>query len=319
MRRWAIGLLALACVRPVGGWDLAALEARHPVLRSIADHRLGDLRPYPALVDGHLVLVTCRFAPPEGAVSVQPEGARWPTDWAEETVASLDRALPSLALRLRPIAATAPIGDGIRVRSIDAAEARGPRGLADTLSECDVSVTPADRAPVRGRITQGEIRIRRRIVASAGLTQEASAEEWVAALLHELAHALGFQGHAALGDSPLVLDQHRLRALGRRVLAGEPIAAPNLRALYALPPGTRLGEVRLDAGGRGVVAAAVEAVAARSAAHGPPRGPFATVGDREARLAWRWNDGNELALAFPDWAEALRWRRPVGVRLRPAP
>ena len=58
--------------------------------------------------------------------------------------------------------------------------------------------------------------------------REASAEEWVGALMHELAHALGFAGHAGAGDSILVRDETRIRALGRLALRGDAVPEETL-------------------------------------------------------------------------------------------
>jgi len=299
-----------ACVAPTGGWDPAPILERHPRVAAIPDHRLGDLTPYPALVGERVVMVACRFDDGVTPIPVEVDRDVWPEAWGEIAVGALDRALPRVSLATRPLGAQGGGGPAIRVRSIEGMGEGGPQGLADTLSECRVSETGRADAPVAGRIQHAEIRIRRQVVDNAGRVRDALPEEWVGAMLHELAHALGFQGHAAAGRSLLQLEQSQLRRLGRRALAGEPVPAPNLSALFALPPGTWLGDLQLTERGERARTEARAAVDTESARRGPASGPLSTTGDREARLVWRWEDGTQIVLRFPDWSDALRWRRP---------
>ncbi len=326
MNRAKAGLFAMlivvavaACAAPTGGWDVAPILERHPRVAAIPDQRLGDLTPYPAVVGERVVLVACRFDAPATPIPVEFEvdldGDAWPEAWSALAVAAVDRAVAQMALETRSRGSTAG-APAIRVRSIEGTREGGPRGLADTLSECDVSETGRADAPVVGRIQRAEIRIRRHIVDSAGRVRDALPEEWVGAMLHELAHALGFQGHAVAGRSLVQLEQRQLRQLGRRALAGEPVPAPNLSALFALPQGTWLGDVPLTERGERAQVEALAAVATESARRGPASGPWSAAGDREARLVWRWADGTRIQLHFPDWSDALRWRRAPEARWR---
>lgn len=312
--RLGLALLVLVlggCAAPVGGWDSDALFSRYPGVRKIRLQRIGDLTPYPALVDGRVTLVACRF-PTEvtGAIPIEVTGEDWPTSWGESALEAVDRALPPVAFE-RVTTLDRP---GIRVRSLAEAEGRGPVGLGDTRAECDVSAGDETDTAVRGHIRHAEIRIRRRVVGTWNQNRAATAEGWIGAMLHELGHALGFQGHAVVGDSLVQLEQSRLRALGRRVMEGAPIPVPNVRALYALPPGTRLGEAGLSPAAEGVVSEVADAVAARIATDGPPVASVSVAGDHHARLVWRWRTGRPIVLRFPNWTESLRWGRPIEAR-----
>lgn len=346
--RLGVGLalvLATACVPPRGGWDAASLLAARPDLAAIPGQRLGDLTPYPALPDGFgaaaegaqaggpagsasLLLVACRHAPGTRLV-LRPEGADWPAEWARAAVDALDAGRLDLALELgafdapaaaardrsRPAAAAREDGARLAVVSLADPDAAGPAGLGDTLTLCDVSPVPRglDALDVRprGELVGGRVRLRRRQRRPTGRVHEATREEWVAAFLHELAHALGFAGHAAAGDSPVHREQSALRGLARRALRGEALSLPNLHALYGLGPGERLGRAELAPSGAEAIRRVQRAVAARSARRGPAEGPLASVGDREARLAWRWPDGHALDVRFPRYVEELRRGEPI--------
>ena len=308
-------LLGLAaCAAPTGGWDSDALFARFPEVRAIEAQRLGDLTPYPAIVDGRVEMVTCRFPATGQPVPVVVAGEEWPATWGAAALEAVDAALAPLSLERR----TASLASaGIRIVSIPDAGGTGPAGLADTRAECDIGPRGGAASGVRGLLVGSEIRIRRRVLGTWTQERAATAEDWLGAMLHELGHALGFQGHAAVGDSLVQLEQSRLRLLGRRVLAGEPVSAPSLRALYALPPGTRLGVAALSPAAQSVVAGVLQEVEERTRIAGTPVASRALVGDRHARIAWRWSDGAAVVLRFPNWSASLRWGRAVEARRVP--
>ena len=305
-------LLGLAaCAAPTGGWDSDALLDQFPDVRAIEAQRLGDLTPYPAIVDGRVELITCRFPATGPPVPVVIAGEQWPSSWGAAALDAVDAALHSLSFA-RPTESFAT--PGIRILSIPDAGGIGPAGLADTRADCDVGPRGGSDSGVRGLLVDSEIRIRRRVLGTWTQERAATAEDWLGAMLHELGHALGFQGHAAVGDSLVQLEQSRLRFLGRRVLEGEPVSAPSLRALYALPPGTRLGVAELSPAARSVVAGVLEEVEARTRIAGAPVASRALVGDRHARITWRWSDGTSVVLRFPNWSTSLRWGREIDAR-----
>lgn len=333
---WALilGALAAACVPPAGGWDPAPLFASEPALLEIPGQRLADLSPYPALSvpghrleDGQLLLLVCRY-PGGSQVELTLEGEDWPETWARQALAGLeaDRFGINLIGSAGPDERDGDVGDGgpgtrVVVRSIADPDAEAPAGLGDTLTLCDVSWRedrPGGReAAPRGVLLAGEIRVRRRIRRPDHRVHEATAAEWVATFLHELGHALGFAGHAAVGESIVHLEQSELRRLARRVLAGEVLAAPNLTALYRLAPGRVLGRVELQPAGRRELERLLGWVEARALEVDGVEGPLASVGDREARLAWRWPDGFALDFRLPRYVEQLRRGEPLSAELGP--
>jgi hypothetical protein len=339
----AVALLVLvACVPPRGGWDVDAVERSTPALAALPGQRLGDMIPFPALEsngrDDRIVLVACRYAP-GATVRVRGEGTGWPFDWARASVAAIDARVSSVdVVLLAPdlpetpetpdLPETAdlpeipdvrqasdvretrdgPYGDPpaeIRVRLLRAADGAGPQGMGDTLAACDVSPRADDGTP-RGLMLGAEIRMRAARPERIGRTRRAAADEWVGAFLHELGHAMGFTGHAAVGDSVLVREARRLRRLGRRALEGVPDDDATLAALYALPVGARLGSHPLDARGARALAEARAAVRVRERGGLAPIAIVSIAGDRAARIAWRYADGDDIAVRMPDYVVGLR-------------
>jgi hypothetical protein len=139
-----------------------------------------------------------------------------------------------------------------------------------------------------------------------GQMQEATGEEWVGALMHELAHALGFAGHVATGQSILVRDETRIRAAGRLALAGEMVSDATLEALYVVRPGKQLGERPLNASAVAWLESIRRLQQTRSENDHHPIGVYSSVGDLEARIVWRYSDGSQLGIRLPHWKSELR-------------
>ena len=303
-------LTVLGCVPPRGGWDVDALIAVEPSIARLEGQRLGDMIPFPALDGDRIALIACRF-PVHQSVGVRGGGSQWPAGWGQAAVSALDRSVGRVDLVLEAEGGSPTRArPGIEIVTIEAVGGEGPNGLGDTLSECDVSpigwsAKGASRA-YRGLLTAAEIRMRRAQLDMKNQVRDATAEEWVGALMHELAHALGFPGHAALGNSILVRDETRIRAAGRRALRGETVPDETLEALYRLRPGQRLGSRRLKAEGTSWLDAVRELDRNRSAAGSSSVGLFSSVGDQAARIVWRYADGSQLGVRFPHWQRELR-------------
>jgi len=313
---WLASLLLclLACVPPRGGWDSDALVRASPELRSLDAHRLGDLVPFPALAldaldpDGEararIELVVCRFAPGK-TLRVLADGPGWDEESGARVLDSLAGDLAGLDLDL---ARTNTLPAEIEILAVDGLGSDAPVGLGDTLVECDVD---RGTGAIRGVVSRAEIRMRRSGFDGAGRPRRATDEEWAGALLHELAHALGFSGHAATGATLLVRDQGWLRKQGRAALNGEAISDATLTALYRLDPGRVVGERALSPVGEKWLET-ILALDRRHAAAGNARiALVASTGDREARLSFRYADGARLGLRFPRFADALRRGDPV--------
>lgn len=311
--------VVLSCRPPGAGWDLDALMAAEPSIVGLEGQRLAALLPFPVLDGDRIGLVACRFAR-EQSVRVRGGGPQWPSLWGRAAVRALALGLRQVDLVLEGVETGVAQGEpNIEIIMIEAVGGAGPRGLGDTLSECDVSpivsTTAGASRAVRGLLTGAEIRMRRAQLDNTGQIRDASAEEWVGALMHELAHALGFIGHVATGHSILVRDETRIRAAGRRALSGEAVPDPTLDALYLLQPGQWLGSRRVRAEGMSWLQAMRDFNRQRPEKFGTSVATFSSVGDTEARIVLRYSDGSQLGIRLPYWRNELR--SGAGITLRP--
>ena len=144
-----------------------------------------------------------------------------------------------------------------------------------------------------------------------GTEQAHTEDELMGSVLHELGHALGYQGHARRGDTVMVASVDEVRWAGRRVLAGEPLRDDTLRALYALPSGSIGGRIDVGRARTGRVDH-LAAVAERLELGGP----FVRVGDRAGQILWRDADGNPYGFQIPRIAEVVR--DPTNLELFPS-
>lgn len=310
--------MASAC-RPSGaGWDFGSLIEAEPSIVALEGQRLVDMLPFPALDGDRIALVACRFAREE-SVRIRGGGSQWPDAWGRAAVRALARSAIQVELVLEAGDGSAAGGEpNIEIIMIEAVGGAGPRGLGDTFSECDVSpsrsAANAGRQAFRGRLTGAVVRMRRAQLDNKGLIREASAEEWVGALMHELAHALGFVGHVAVGHSILVRDESRIRAAGRRALNDEGRPDATLEALYRLRPGQRLGTRKVRQKDALWLRAMRKLDLERSAEDRASRATFSSVGDHEARIVWRYADGSHLGVRLPHWRSEIRRGSAITVR-----
>jgi hypothetical protein len=291
-----VGIWVLACAAPRGGWDMDRLLLEEPQIAELASQRLGDLTPYPALVGGAVKLITCRW-PTRRPIRVRLRLSGEREGWARHAVESLSRGSSQVQLEILSEPWMVPDSAAlIDVVEVAAEEEPGPGGAGDTLVSCDLSSRPQGALGILTR-AEIEMRIVRRDILDRPVPL--SAEEWTGAFMHELAHALGFQGHVGSGGSVLVLDQDRLRRAGRRALSGADWRDDTLEALYLLESGRLLGSREISS----QTQYWLDAVEARLGGRG--FGPWASVGDRNAQLEWRTEKGTRLRLRFPDWLRQL--------------
>ncbi len=288
--RGRVAALAAALGACAGeGLDLRALEARHPALRALAPHRLGDSRPYALPLAGELTLFLCRW-PTDAPIPVSLAGE--PDAGQSAAFAAALRAWEAAGLGVR----FAP-GDGtsgIRVRLRDDLVT----SQADTVADCAVRGPPGPGEPeVPGaRLVGASIHVAR---ADPHLRET---------LLHELGHALGFQGHAPRGRTLMLAPEAEALARARLVRGSSPVDDAALRALYAVPSGAIVARV--------TVSPAQTRPADRVRALATERGlagPFARMGDRSGLLWWAGAGGRRLALRIEGALGALQRREALRV------
>ena len=293
----ALGLGLASC----GGAGNALLE-RHPHLASIRGQRLADAHPYVLLYDGRARFFHCRW----------PDGATIPVSLPPDATAAERRSIE------RALRAWEGAGLGVSFETVGDASAHGIAlsfvgGAVDTPAGQDTANTVVDcRIAPLSQQTGGSIagaalaRARIRIARLTNMDMQGrqrplSEAELIGAVLHELGHALGFQGHARQGDTVMVREVERMAHAGRRIAKGEPFGDATLRALYRLPSGALVGggpvdRCRSDAIDRLGVLAESNAL----------DGPFARVGESAARIFWRDAQGVEYGVVIARLREGIR-------------
>jgi hypothetical protein len=292
----AAAALLAACAPPV--WDPKPLEARVPRLRALGSHRLGDATPYLLPAQDELVMFLCRWE------TADPIPVSLPADASVEQTAALEAALrawESAGLGVR-FARGAPAGTGIELRIVaepasGAGEARGATTVADCALDPNAE---AHSEKLAARLVFASIHLRSESSNAIGRPAPLSDEDLAGAAVHELGHALGFQGHVRMGESAMRYQVDAIRRAGRRVLAGEPLRDQTLRALYSVPSGAVVGRSALPAGStepvdRLLVQARTEALS----------GPIVRIGDLEGEILFRDADGSAYAI----------WLRGIGAAL----
>lgn len=295
-----LGIVLGGCVR--SAWDTAALEARFP---SLASRDLGPLErvhPYVMPAQGAVTLFLCRWR------TAAPITVSLPSDARPEELRLIRQALRAweeagLSVRFVPSPGPRP---EIVIEILDEAvpTARGP-GSGNTIADClleDPSELAAPKERLSAELYFASVRVARRTPPDArGVARALTDAELTGALVHELGHALGWQGHLRRGASAMRADVEALRILGQRVLDGEPLGDAALGALYALPSGVVLARAPADRWRTDLV----DRMSRVAGAHGM-QGPFVRVGDAAARIFWLDAGGAQYGLQLINLDEILR-------------
>ena len=249
---------------------MGVLEARYGGLGEVSGHRLSDVHPYVWPGGGELVAFLCRW-PSSSRLRVALPGDAAPVelDLWRRALAAWEGAGPGL--RFVPVAPDAPADVALSMAGAEAGRA------AQTAADCAVDVEAgADRArdTIAARLVAAHVRVSRATPDWRGHPQTLDQDELMGTMLHELGHALGFQGHARRG-SVMVRDVEAVRRIGARVLAGEPFDDATLTALYRVDSGAVVRRRRLGAGETAIVDRIAALAPARDFA-----GPIVRVGDR---------------------------------------
>jgi hypothetical protein len=301
--------LLAACAPPV--WDPAQLAVRVPRLRAVGTHRLGDANPYLLPVQDALVLFLCRWETRDPIpVSLPPEASPEQAGALEAALRAWEQA--DLGVRF---ARGAPAGEGIELRLVaEQAEGAGALRGATTVADCALDA----QADLRGdrlaaQLVFASIHLSEDWTDPLGNRRPLSAADLAGAALHELGHALGFQGHVRAGQSAMRYQVDEMRRSGRRLLAGEAFHDGTLRALYSVPSGVVVGRSRLPSGRTEPVDRLL--AMARS---GSLAGPIARIGDLEGQILFRGGDGAAYTVWLRGVAGVLAGR-PEELLLMPGP
>ncbi len=294
----------MACASPP--YDAGTLLQSHPELGRLQARALARARPYLLPAAGRITWFTCRH---DTSLPVLVSLARGATE-AEEAaldvaLAALDRTVESLRfVRVPPDEAV------IQVEFVDGLVAReGGEDQANTITDCalgpgaitgDVAQLPAQIAAARVRIGRGGPS------DPLGRQRRLSGAELAGVVVHELGHALGLAGHSERGGI-MSRSLTALAVVGEQALGRDPLEAPALTALYALPTGTVLA--------RASISPARTHLVDRLARLDTAEGPFVRVGDALARIYWRDARAREYGVQVVRLDELMR--EPGGLVLLP--
>jgi hypothetical protein len=137
--------------------------------------------------------------------------------------------------------------------------------------------------------------------------------EQLGAVLHELGHALGFQGHAEWGDTVMVRSVDAVRAVGRHILDGAAFRDDTVAALYRVDSGTVVARAALPGG-----SAPVDRLAALAAREGDGS-LLVRTGDRTGRVAFVDASGSPLRVYLRHLPASLRDPRRLELAADPLP
>ena len=181
---------------------------------------------------------------------------------------------------------------------------RRPAGTGDALADCRIQGGGEEEGAVNAHLSWASIHLNRSLASWKGVRVPLDEDEMLGAMLHELGHALGFSGHARLGNSIMVADKAQVRRIARRVREGSALPAPELVALYRLTSGIRVG--RLPISSKEMLR--LEDLQARALEAGLS-GPYSRVGDRLAEFFYRGERGERIGVRAEDYLLALEGKR----------
>lgn len=308
----AVALLALSapgCGEARG----PSVASRFPTLGETEAQLLAQGHPFVLPAAARATLFFCRW--PDDA----PLAVSLPPDATPEERSAIEAALrawegASLGIRFLPLAdgAAAPI----EIRFVgDPIVTGAGRDTGNAVVDCRIaplSEQGGGGAVAGAQLASARLRLARTTGGGMQKPRPLTAAELTGLALHELGHALGFEGHVRRGESVMTNEVERIPRSGRALLAGEPFRDPALRALYRLPSGAVLSSTAVEPWRTDLVDRM-----GRLAEDNRLDGPFVRVGESAGRIFWRDDKGVEYGLVVVRLRELLRDPRRLEVLPEP--
>jgi len=209
------------------------------------------------------------------------------------------KAWESAGLGISFIAVEERLSHGLEVEFRSEGQSR-PKGTGDALADCRVTFPLEGKGPLAAHLSFASIHLNRSLPSWKGVEVALDDDQLLSAMLHELGHALGFSGHVMSGDSIMVADKARVRAIARGVARGKTLPAPELVALYSVPSGLRVGHLPLEPAQKRLFNSLTD-----KAERLGWEGPFSRVGDVRALFFYRDDGGRRRGLQIENWAQVL--------------
>jgi hypothetical protein len=311
----AAGLVLAAALTACAGGSprQAALDARFPALGAEEARLLAQAHPFVLPAAGRTTLFHCRW-PSDAPIPVS-----LPPDATPEERRALEAALRAwegagLGVRFLPVADGGAAAIEIRFAD-DAIETGAGRDTGNAVVDCRIaplSQQAGGGVVAEAQLASARLRLARRTGGGMAKPRALTPAEQTGLALHELGHALGFEGHVRRGESVMASEVEKIPRAGRALLAGEPFADPALRALYRIPSGALVSATAVEPWRTDLV----DRMGRLAEQHGLD-GPFVRVGESAGRIFWRDAQGAEYGLVVVKLRELLR--DPARLQVIPEP
>ena len=288
--------IPLACVPGRGGWESSAWPPSETGVPASNLGRITDLLPDLLPDSEGLSLFLCRWSKQESIPVHLPPDAL-PRERRLWNTAL--KAWESAGLGISFIAVEKPLSHGIDVDFRSESQSR-PKGTGDALADCRMASRFEGAGPLEAHLSWASIHLNRSLPSWKGVEIALEDDELLGAMLHELGHALGFSGHVVSGDSIMVADKARVRAIARGVARGKSLPAPELVALYSVPSGLRVGHLRLEPAQRRLFSSLTAKAESLDW-----EGPLSRVGDVRALFFYRDYQSRRHGWQIENWAMVL--------------